>query len=68
MLPSLLERQEIVRTLDSMLEKERRAKELADVVGKIDLMKKAILARAFRGELGTNEAEEDIGMKEDHNE
>ena len=57
-IPPFPEQQEIVRILDSLFEKEQRAKELADVVGKIDLMKKAILARAFRGELGTNEAGE----------
>ena len=54
-IPSLSEQQEIVRILDCLLEKEQRARELCDVIGKIDLMKKAILARAFRGELGTND-------------
>lgn len=54
-LPSLPEQQEIVRILDSLLEKEQRAQELCDVIDKIDLMKKTILARAFRGELGTND-------------
>ena len=59
-LPSFIEQQEIVRILDSLFEKEQRAKELADVVVKIDLMKKAILARAFRGELGTGEVGERV--------
>jgi len=54
-LPSLPEQQEIVRILDCLFEKERRARELCGVIGKIDLMKKAILARAFRGELGTGD-------------
>lgn len=58
-LPSLPEQQEIVRILDNLLEKEQHAKELSDVIEKIDLMKKAILARAFRGELGTNNSEEE---------
>ena len=59
MLPSLLEQQEIVRILDSLFEKEQKARELYDVIEKIDLMKKAILARAFRGELGTNDPSEE---------
>ena len=49
---SLPEQQEIVRILDNVLEKERTAKESAEkVVEQIDLLKKSILARAFRGEL-----------------
>lgn len=50
--PSLPEQQEIVRILDTVLEKESRAKEAAGaVLDQIDLLKKSILARAFRGEL-----------------
>jgi Restriction endonuclease S subunits len=58
-MPPLPEQKEVVRILDSTIEKEQKAKELSDVMGKIDLMKKAILARAFRGELGTNDPEEE---------
>jgi len=58
-LPTLLEQQEIVGILDNLFEKEKRAKELCNVIEKIDLMKKAILARAFRGELGTNDSSEE---------
>ena len=51
-LPSLPEQQEIVRILDTVLEKESRAKEAAQtVLDQIALLKKSILARAFRGEL-----------------
>lgn len=51
-LPPLSEQQEIVRILDDLLAKENAAKEAAEaVIEKIDLMKKSILARAFRGEL-----------------
>lgn len=51
-LPDKKEQQEIVRILDSLLAKEQQAKEAAEnVLNQIDLMKKAILARAFRGEL-----------------
>jgi len=58
-LPSLPEQQEIVRILDSLLEKEQRTHELCDIIEKIDMMKKAILALAFRGELGTNDPSEE---------
>jgi type I restriction enzyme S subunit len=61
-LPSLPEQHEIVRILDSLFEKEQRARELCDVIDKIDLMKKAILARAFRGELGTNDPSEESAV------
>ena len=51
-LPSLPEQQEIVRILDTVLEKESRAKEAAQtVLDQIALLKKSILARAFRGKL-----------------
>lgn len=54
-LPTLLEQIEIVRIIDDLLAKEQQANELSEnALAKIDLIKKAILARAFRGELGTN--------------
>lgn len=53
--PSIKEQEEIVRILDSIFEKEDKSKELLDMLDKIDEMKKSILARAFRGELGTND-------------
>lgn len=57
---AMLEEQiEIVRILDSLLAKENAAKEAAEsVLEQIDTMKKAVLARAFRGELGTNDPTE----------
>ena len=49
---SLPEQQEIVRILDVVLQKEADAKEAAEyVLEQIGLLKKSILARAFRGEL-----------------
>ena len=48
------EQEEIVRILDSIFEKEDKSKELIDMLDKIDEMKKSILARAFRGQLGTS--------------
>ena len=53
--PKLEEQTEIVRIIDGVFAKEQQAKELAEnALAKIDLIKKSILARAFRGELGTN--------------
>ena len=58
-LPSLPEQHEIVRLIDDLLERERSAQQAAEqALASIDLMKKSILARAFRGELGTNKASE----------
>lgn len=54
-LPTFSEQTEIVRIIDELFVKEQQAKELAEnVLDKIELIKKSILARAFRGELGTN--------------
>lgn len=53
--PSLPEQHEIVRILDSLLQKEDAARELCEgVLEKIELTRKSILAQAFRGHLGTN--------------
>ena len=58
-IPSTTEQFEIVRILDDMFVKERQAHESIKVVLKqIDLIKKSILAKAFRGELGTNDPSE----------
>ncbi len=58
-LPTLPEQKEIVRIIDSLFEKEYKAKECYAIIAQIELMKKAILGRAFRGELGTNIPEEE---------
>ena len=50
--PTLPEQVEIVRILDIIIEKENKAKQASEaVLEQIDLLKKSILARAFRGEL-----------------
>ena len=60
LLPSLFEQNKIVEILERMLSKEQYAKETAEaVIEQIGTMKKAILARAFRGELGTNDPNEE---------
>ena len=59
LLPTLSEQHEIVRLIDDLLARERAAQQAAEqALASIDLMKKSILARAFRGELGTNKARE----------
>ena len=53
------EQHEIVRLIDDLLARERAAQQATEqALASIDLMKKSILARAFRGELGTNKASE----------
>ncbi len=62
--PKTAERVEIARVLNALLSKERQAKEAAEaVLDQIDLMKKSILARAFRGELGTNDPSEESAVE-----
>ena len=51
-IPTLPEQVKIVRILDIIIEKENKAKQAAGaVLDQIALLKKSILARAFRGEL-----------------
>ncbi len=58
-LPPLEEQKEISRRLDSLLGKENQAKEIAEkLLSEIETLKKTILSRAFRGELGTNNPSE----------
>lgn len=57
--PTLPEQKEIVHVLDSLLKKEKKANEMGKLISEIDLMKKIVLARAFRGELGTNDPSEE---------
>lgn len=58
------EQNEIVRILDRILDRQQQAKSAAEqVLDQIDTMKKAILARAFRGELGTNDPAEESAVE-----
>lgn len=59
-MPCLDEQKEIVRLLDDFFAKEQKAKALAGSVLKtVDTMKQSILARAFRGELGTGDSRDE---------
>lgn len=63
-LPKFNEQREIVRILDGFFAREQSAKEAAEaVLDQIELMKKSILARAFRGELGTNDPSEESAVE-----
>ena len=63
-MPSVSEQNEIVRILDRMYDSELKAIETAEaVIEQIDTMKKAILVRAFRGELGTNDPSEESAVE-----
>jgi type I restriction enzyme S subunit len=63
-IPAISEQAEIVRILDDLLAKEQQNKEATEaVLEQIDLIKKSILARAFRGELGTNDPAEESAVE-----
>ena len=63
-IPAVPEQTEIVRILDDLLAKEQQAKEATEaMLEQIDLIKKSILARAFRGELGTNDPTEESAVE-----
>lgn len=58
-LPTLKEQQQIISILNNLLEKENRVTELISIIDDIDVMKKTILAKAFRGELGTGNPDDE---------
>lgn len=63
-LPPDEERQEIANRLDDLLTREQEAKEAAEqVIDQIDAIKKSILARAFHGELGTNDPADESAVE-----
>ena len=58
------EQVEIVNIVNDMFVKEQLVKRNAEsTIKKIELIKKSILAKAFRGELGTNNPEEESSIK-----
>lgn len=63
-LPTNGEQGEIVRILKDLQSKEQHVKETVEaVIDQVDTMKKVILARAFRGELGTNDPAEESAVE-----
>ncbi|MBU4414609.1 MAG: restriction endonuclease subunit S, partial [Proteobacteria bacterium] len=57
------EQKEIVRILDKLLDHEDEAKALIDMAEEIDLLEKSILSKAFRGELGTNDPNDEPAIE-----
>lgn len=58
-IPSNIEQKLIITILDDLFDKNRQVKEKTEqIVDAIGMIKKSILAKAFRGELGTNNSEE----------
>ena len=61
---SIEEQIDILQILDTTLPIIENMKVIAvDAKEKIDIMKKSILSKAFRGELGTNDLEEEESIK-----
>ena len=58
-LPTIEEQQAIVNILDRIFIKYDKIRDLQTQIDKIELLKKSILAKAFRGELGTNDPNEE---------
>ena len=63
-IPRLEEQRVIIETINKLIIADEKAKESAEqVITQIDTMKKSILARAFRGELGTNDPSDEGAEK-----
>ena len=62
-LPPLEEQQEIVRILDEVLENENKVKELLELEERIDILEKSILNKAFKGELGTQNSDDESALE-----
>ncbi len=60
---SVQEQQEIVRILVDLLGADQKAHAMINNIAKFDLMKKSILAQAFRGALDTNNPSEENAKK-----
>lgn len=63
LLPPLEEQKEIVRVLDKVFEEENRISELISLENKIEILEKTILDRAFRGELGTGNNDDEPAIE-----
>lgn len=63
-IPSVIEQREIIAILDGLYNKKRQVKEKTEqIIDAVDMMKKSILAKAFRGRLGTNKIEEECSVQ-----
>ena len=62
-LPSIDEQREVIKIVDKLLETERNIEELCEIDEYIDITRKSILAKAFRGELGSNNLNEESSIE-----
>lgn len=63
-IPSEMEQDEIVKILDKSFPLQESTKRKCErVVTQLDVLKKSILSRAFRGELGTNNPDEESAIE-----
>lgn len=62
-IPPIEEQKEIVRILDKLLQDESKFEQLTVLEDQIELIKKSTLAKAFRGELGTNDSNEESALE-----
>lgn len=62
-LPPIEEQNEIVRILENVLKEDKQSFDLIEMDNQIELLKKSILAKAFRGELGTNNPDDESSLE-----
>lgn len=62
-IPSLKEQIEIVNVLKKLLDKESNVEDITYIEENINIIKKSILAKAFRGELGSNDLNEESSIE-----
>jgi len=61
--PPKEEQKEIVRILEKLLDRENEAKALIEMEEQLDLIEKSILSKAFRGELSTNDPNDEQAVE-----
>ena len=61
--PPLEEQKEIVRILDKVFEEENKISELISLEEKVEILEKTILDKAFRGELGTGNTDDEPAIE-----
>lgn len=63
-IPDIEEQKEVVKILDKVLPYEQKVAERMEIIlEQVDVMKKSILSKAFRGELGTNNPDEESAIE-----
>ena len=62
-IPPLEEQKEIVRILDKVFEEENKISELISLEEKVEILEKTILDKAFRGELGTGNSDDEPAIE-----